>query len=534
MDTAERHGSGAFPNTGLYLLVVALCAFLLFSGSLSYSLVWDDGPMIRYAEKAAEKGTIIGVLSSDYYSGDSEGSWGFYRPLVQWSFLFDMSLYRKGLWNPHLTNVLLHTAVSALVFLLLLRFVSEPLTAFLAAMLFAVHPVHVEAVAFVSARADLWASLFLLAATWLWMKGRRPASASPSTVIASGACLFLACLSKELALVWPAVMVLWWWADAGNVKDTAGSSNWRGYLPWLGAWAVAAGLSLALRFFVAGVPLGVGTERVVQGRLVGAAGDIGLMASVGMTYLGLLAVPWPLNSLYLRQSLPSLTHLVAGTVLAAALLAALGRRFRQVLPAAAWLAAFLVPVAGLVPIPGSIMGERYLYLPSVGFAMLVGLAVSAGGTGRPSRFARAGLSVLVVIFAILSLARLPVWENRISLYSDQAVTSSASSQVTYNLGNALAEAGRREEAVASYQRALAVDPSMLKARINMAYTLAEMGRFGDALNALDRFPADERDRPEVSRARSAVMAAAGRPEPVPGQAPRAAPVTGPPATAGGR
>src|SRR5262245_810223 len=172
-----------WPDTaGKRAAVVAIFAFLLYLPTLDFQLVWDDPHLLEFVRTQWRSGGARALLSSEFLLGSGSPHTGYFRPVVLASLWLDDGLGSGHAWVFHLTNVLLHACVCALVVLLLEWVLNDGPSAAFGGLLFAAHPVHVEAVAFVSARTDLWAALLVFSATAIWTRRRIRGATGPAGV----------------------------------------------------------------------------------------------------------------------------------------------------------------------------------------------------------------------------------------------------------------------------------------------------------------------------------------------------------------
>lgn len=182
------------------VLVVFLCAFLMFAGTLGHDLVWDDERFIQYAEDVVTEGGVLALVTSEFRPNASDGpNTAYFRPISLASLWLDKHLGADSTVVFHLTNALLDALCSALVLVPFGMVLGSRSGALGGALLFAVHPVHVESVAFVSGRTDLLASVFCLLIGDLWgrlYKGRHLKAA----VVIPGGCTTLDFFRGDLLL----------------------------------------------------------------------------------------------------------------------------------------------------------------------------------------------------------------------------------------------------------------------------------------------------------------------------------------------
>jgi tetratricopeptide (TPR) repeat protein len=519
-------------------LAAALLAAAAQLASLGHGLVWDDPLVIRHLLDAADAGGLGGVLRAEYLVAEPTGYW---RPIVLLSLWTDQLLGGGAPWVFHLTNLLLHAGVAALGAVVCRRFLADSLAVLLAALLFAVHPTHVESTAFVSGRTDLWAALFCLAATLAWLRAR---DGVPRARLLFGLLWMGGLLSKEVAFLLPAPLLA---ADLALARADGDARAWRRRnLAWLTTAAAALALALGLRLGLAG--LGFGAPDTAAGCRLGVTlGErLGRLPLVLAWYLKTLAFPLPLSAFW------GLAALRPGPWLAWAAGAPLivllaGARRPAVVFGVVWLLAFLAPVLGVVPVAGAPVAERFLLLPSLGWCLLLGawLGRSAGTRwGLPHRLL---FAALVCLFAAATVRHAPVWRDEPALYADMAARSPTEHLPRYDLGISLqrrgdfagAQAafaaavelepahapswqglgiarGRLDDlagAEAALRRAVAADPRLAEARYNLGAVLLHRGDLGAAGEA---FCAALALRPDYDQARASLVETLVRAGDVPG------------------
>ena len=431
--------------------LAALAAVLLYLPAMPYGWVWDDSVLL------ATKG--LGGAGTDSF-----------RPI---SSLLYRTEWLVGLGNVglyHLTSILLHAVATWLVFLFARRLGAASWIAFGAALLFAAHPVHVEAVAYVSGRPDLLATLFALASLLV---------ATSAPVCAPGGCrnwrvwpaygLFaLAALSEEAALVTPFVLVLL--DRVANPRRT-----------WRERRVVYAG------FF--GVLVATLLWRLGEGQLhLRAHGEVPAGAALAAPFVALfdgmraLVVPWHLNALrYFPESLaPGAIVWRAALPLVLLALFVWWRRNDPLARAGAILLALpLIPALPLPPFEGSYLMDRALYFASVGFCFLAGSAVGWLAERIPGG-QRAGIAVTVAtaaLLALVTLARIPVWRDNVTLLQAATKADPTDPKPQLLLAEHYVAAGDPTAALAAVERALAVDSTNADAYHKKTAVLILMDQF---------------------------------------------------------
>ena len=484
-------------------VLVFLLAAIVYAGTLRHELVWDDTTLTSLVEERSRQGGLGGLLASDFRLKRNEAM-GYYRPAVLLSLWVDGRLAAAVPVVRHLHGVLLHALASTLAYTLLALLLGSTAGAFAGAVLFAVHPVHTESVAFVSGRTDVLCTVFVLLAAVLWSRVRAGSARRPKLESALSAVAFLlACLTKEVAFMLPAVLLAWDLCD-GRPGAKAGGHWLDRNAGWLLGWALARGLTVALRSAV-GVGFGGGPE----GRAVGPGMRAGMVAQ----YLRLLIAPWPLNSWYTegQVALTAANTVLAATFLGLCLWAAGARHRRLGLKALAWTGLFLVPVLGFAPLSGVVIAERYLYLPSFGFCAAAGWLVAQPATARLQRAARVAVPAgVAAAFALATVLRAQTWRDEASFYLAMTKSSPDASVGHDGLGRVSLQRGDAEGALRHYRAALEKEPGAHRTLDNLGNALMKLGRGAEAIRAYRAGLESRPDSPLLHFNLAHALAAEGR------------------------
>lgn len=487
---AGKAGSGATeprlqPPVGGTLpwaLLLAALAPLPFLPALAGDLVWDDRLHLL-------EGAVV-VPAGPYH-----------RPLVFASYEVETTLLGGSAFVRHLTNLVVHALNTALLFLAARRSGVPHAGAALGAALFAVHPVQVEAVAYVSGRTDLLCTTAGLAAVLLLLTRRQNgAGADVLRGLAAAAAIAAACLAKETGYAFGLLVPWVAWRRAGSAS--------RG-LALGGPALLAAVLLFALR------PLALPSLHPPD--------PLTALAAAGRTlfeFAGLLV--WP-AVLYVDRLTPPATSPASATAwallaLLAAAAAALGlRRPGGVGVWSAWTVATLLPVSNLLPIYPEIAAralftpEHNLYPPLAGIGVLIGwgLAALAGSATESQRRPMLAAAALVLVaLAARSWVRSRDWADEFTLFGAAARAGAPSPRVWYNLGNSLMQVPDRPAAIAAYGRAAELAPADAEVQMNLGVALQLEGRFDEALAAYERSLAIE-DSPLTRRNLASLRARLG-------------------------
>ncbi len=399
--------------------LVALVAFALYSSTIPFSFVYDDVGVIVNNPRLHSLANWRSILVEPWWPR------GLYRPFTSLTLAANWAADGGAPWAFHLVNALLHAAVTALIYLLAARFL--PVSGALAtALLFAVHPVHVEAVANVVGRAEVLAGLFTVAAALLYLhygdllrsrEGTRTRRRLVAAAVLVSIALGLA--SKESAFAAPGILLVVQWASSRTDGAPFGARMSQSAGLWLASLGVAVGW-LVLRARVLGDLAGDVPAPGLAGTSLPER--VAIMLGVFPEHVRLLLFPLRLSAEYSPQFLSVSSTLDARGLLGLALLGAcvavavLCRdRAPMVSAGLGWTAAALLVVGNLLVPTGVLVAERTLYLASVGVCLVLGFLWHELHR-RSGRVATAALTVLVLAGAVRTYTRAEVWRDDSTFY----------------------------------------------------------------------------------------------------------------------
>ncbi len=495
-------------------LLLAITAAALYLPTLSYDfMAWDDqtyvsaNPLIRFEGPGA-----IGGLFSTFYHAN-------YAPLHLLSYAAIYGAVGNAPWAYHALNGLLHAVCTALVFVLLRRLSLSRSSAALGAALFLAHPVQVEVVAWVSQAKTALATGFGLASllALLAFRDRRKAGEGAGWYATSVLLFVCAVLSKPQAIAFPGIFFCVERA-LGDRSRRLGIRHWTafGLIAVAGAWVGILAQSSA--------------EAVKPYGALGPLGSVLGSPGIVLSYLRNAFVPTDLSVLYevTPVATPWDARLFAGCILIGALAVAAWRARNSSLQPWHVLGAFvapLIPVLGWVPlnIP---MADRYLYPAMFALAWFLGAAAQ-----RLPGWGRRAIWLLPLFMALLALDRMPMWRDGASLWDaelrrhpgsfhawinrsgyrfksgdlpgseadlrEALALDAEDDEAWTNLGVVLNAAGRTDEAVEAWRRALTVNPEAAMARRTLGWELARRGEQAEARALIDGVI---RDRPKFPMA----------------------------------
>jgi tetratricopeptide (TPR) repeat protein len=495
---------------------IAAITFAVFAPALQYGFIlWDDD------RNLLTNPSYRGLGWAQLRWAFTSAVMGHWIPVTWLTFGLDYALWGMNAFGYHLTSVLLHAANAALFYLLGRRLLRLGLTAaapraitlgaIVAALFFAVHPLRVESVVWVTERRDVLSALFYLLTVLAYVKACA-ADGPPRRrwFLASIGAYALGLLSKSLIMSLPLVLLV---LDVYPLRRARG--NWRRVLleklPYLGLAVAAAVVSVLV--VIAKVGLTSASAYPPPARAAMALYSL-------VFYVWKTLLPLELSPMY---ELPAQVGLTSPRFLAAALVA-VGVSVVLVLARRPWpaaLAAWLVygltlaPVSGIVHNGPQLVADRYSYLSCLGLALLVGAgvasAVSSAAITRPLRatVAIAGLGWLVGLM-VLTFDQLPVWRDTEEVWRRSLAVDPECAFCHGQWGALLGNRGELGEAIAHFERVVALRPGTIRPRGNLGLALLKAGRPVDAAVQFERMLAQEPNDAETRTRLGLALARQGK------------------------
>ena len=473
-ETGARNPYAAMAVCGLLLLAVAL----VFGQMVRHEFVNFDDQSYVYENLHVQNGvTPQGLVWA--FTNFCANNW---HPLTWLSHMLDVQAY--GLWagGHHLTNVLLHATSVIVLFLVLRQMTGRLWPSALVAALFAIHPLHVESVAWVAERKDVLSGLFfaLTLAAYLGYV-RRPFSVLRYLLVV--VCFALGLLSKPMLVTLPLVLLLLDYWPLGR----------------FGATRLGALRSGLLRLIVEKIPLLLLAAASCVATLMAQASAMvtlerlpfGYRAANALVsyvaYLGQSLWPTGLAIFYPHPQDALSWWTVGGCLLllvSVSTVVVMGRRSRPYLLVGwLWYLGMLVPVIGLVQVGAQIRADRYMYLPLIGPSLALAWTTMEFAA---SSFVRRWLCGTAWLLALVSLAGLSwqqasTWRDSETLWTHALTCTTRNGLAHNNLGVTLSGRGQVDSAIAHYQQALEIKPDYAEGHYNLGNALAGRGRVDSAV-----------------------------------------------------
>jgi Tfp pilus assembly protein PilF len=442
---------------------------------------------------------LAGLTRSSIAWAFSTGYYAWWHPITWLSHMLDVELFGVKPAGHHAMSLLLHLANTLLVYGLLSRMTGARARSAAAAALFALHPLRVESVAWVSERKDLLGAFFglLAIAAWVrWARGRKKVGYAASLLFFA-----LSLASKPMLVTLPFLLLLLDWWPLARWSRSAARALVLEKLPYLALSAAASVVTYATQQHgraMMMLPFAVRLDNAVLSYL---------------RYIGKLFYPVGLAILYPH---PAITHgwLTAGAALLLLSITAacffFGRRYRYLVTGWLWYLGALVPVLGLVQVGRQAMADRYTYVPGIGLLVIVvwGVADLTRRWPRRRTVLTCVSAATLVALSVLTFLQIRTWRDTTTLFEHALrVTESNpfievalgrwsdaighleetlriqpdSPEMLYTLGAALESTGRVAEAADRYQAALRLKPDYAEAHSNLGLLLLRQGKAAEAL-----------------------------------------------------
>ncbi len=456
--TVRARGNRFIPAV---FLIIVLIGSVSYSNSLNGQFVWDDEDLIKDNIDVQSWSNAAQAFTKDIGSRIEEEG-GFYRPLQMLTYMADYSLWKLDVRGYHLTNIILHILVALSVFVLVSMLFGDTLLAFLTAAFFVAHPIHTEAVSYISGRADPLAALFMLLTFIFYIK---------DLTIPMALSYILALLSRENSLILPFLILLY----HAVFKERLSKRNFS--LLVLFAFVYFLSRLTIVKPLLAHTA----SEATFLERLPG------FFAALA-TYVRLLILPFPLHMGYGNMTFSFVDpRVIAGIFMFALLLFFIlsAKRGRLISFSFGFFLIALLPFSNLYPLH-VYMREHWLYLPSIGFFLILAKGVCELRR-RHLVYPAFGLaSVLVVSCATLTILQNRHWRDPVSFYERTLKYGDESAPSYIGIGTLFNDAHRYEDAIALLQKAITLVPDSADAYNNLGIAYYGTGKKDEAIASLKK------------------------------------------------
>jgi protein O-mannosyl-transferase len=510
---AAAEGVSSRPSryAGLVVCVLLLLAvFLVFRQTTNYDFVNLDDPDYVTKNTTVQEGLTWNGVHWAFTNFDA-ANW---HPVTWLSHMLDCSLYRLYAGGHHLTSVLLHAAVAILLFLVLRQMTGDFWPSAFVAAVFAVHPLRVESVAWISERKDILSGLFFMLTLAAYVAyARRPFSIWRYLVVV--AMFAFGLMAKPMLVTLPFVLLLLDYWPLGRMPrrsespheptrcpdncSTLSPTRWRGSctaspqqesppLQRFPRRLIAEKMPLLLLSAISCAVTSLAqTKAIVPVDVLPISVRVANAIVACVAYIGQFVFPVGLAAFYPHPgaSLPVWKPVAALLVLLAVSATAVAgrRKCPYVFVGWFWYLGMLVPVIGVVQVGLHAMADRYTYLPQIGLAVALAWGAAQLTLDWPYRRLACGVVSVLILAALIGSAwrQTAFWSDSITLWNRALACTSKNTMAHHNLGVALDKINQHEAAIEQYQKALALQPNLSEARYNLGMAFDALDRIDEAI-----------------------------------------------------
>lgn len=455
-------------NLYLCLFLIIFVGFAIYSSSLNGQFIWDDDVLVKnnsYIKSWSNVDKLFAGGISTYFSG---AGLNFYRPLQMITYTADYSLWKLDIRGYHLTNILLHIGVALLIYFFINILFSDAFLACLTSVFFVSHPVHTEAVSYISGRSDSLSALFMILCFIFYIKALHADNMVFNIIVVLS--YICAILSRETSLILPILFLLYHYAFQKKIK------------------LKIFFLILAISFLYVLFRL-----TILRSLLDSPAHSSAFLERLPgffialYSYIKILAVPCNLHMGYgailfdFSDIRVSFGLLILVFSLAYALRAK--KSSKLIFFSISWFFIALLPVSNIYPI-NAYIAEHWLYIPSIGVFLLIANGLRC--MYRQERLRRAAIFIIIVLLALSSyftIRQNEYWKDPVDFYKRTIKYVPGNNSLYLNLGMAYFNIGKKEEAASVFKKAIQVNPNNADAYNNLGNIYSDIGNKEDVISA---------------------------------------------------
>jgi Flp pilus assembly protein TadD len=494
------------------LVIVCLTAYY---NSLSNDFVWDDRALVLKDKTIRDLGNIPQTFNRDFFdfTEEEEFRYGYYRPIITLSYMLDYAIWGKNPYGYHITNLVVHTICSIFVFWIFLALGLPRHLALLGGTIFGVHPIHTESVSWISGRTDLFCCLFLLAALGCYLANRQNRTffplikkrSIPLSLWFGGSFIFfsLSLFSKEMGIIFIPMIPAIEWFHISKEKKTI---NWKNILARTAPYLAPTIAYLFLHVMVVERL----SNKILKIDMANLYPNIITFFKGFWLYLYKLFLPIHLSAYLKLELLTKLTHPNAlfyfFLFIIFFYILAIGSESKPLLGLGGGiLLVSMLPLTNIIRITspkdmGFTMAERFMYIPSIGFILILIVALDWAREEVLKRYTSVKwVPFTVAIYLIGALGYRTVrrnrdWRNDETLFIAETATNSESTLIHSNLGRFYARKGKFDKAVMYMKKALKFSPNNPALLNNLGRIFVDMQEFNEAILYLEKAISLEPDR----------------------------------------
>jgi len=480
----EKDAKDLVRSPWVEIILIASTAIVFFQARHFEFVNWDDPQYITENPNVQD-----GLTWQSVWWALTTGYTPYWHPVTWLSHLVDVQFFGFDAGAHHLVNAVIHVLNSVLLFHWMGRLTGRAGAAAVVAAVFAVHPLHVESVAWISERKDVLSTFFVLLTLQAYVVYAK--HGKPSWYIGALGSFVFALMSKPMVVTLPLVLLLLDFWPLCRLESTG---------KWSAAWRRIVFLE-KLPFLAAAVAISIVTLTIQL--QVGAVAPLAALpihlrvSNALVSYVAYLRMSvWPMNLAAFYPLHPPSLWIVVGAALGLLTVSAVAILWRHRYPSLFvgwfWYLITLAPVIGFVQAGEQALADRFMYLPLIGLLMIVTWIIAGllGNWPAGRRVAQLTAVIGVVLYTMLARAQAEIWADSISLWRHALSVTSGNYKAHEKLGEALREHGQLDEAAASFRMALAVAPpgSPLYAAIirnHLGLVLIQQGKTDDAIVELE-------------------------------------------------
>lgn len=470
---------GAETSRWKYFVLIVLAIAVVYGQALRFDFVtYDDYELVyQNGEFLSHINNVVASFTTHVFTTHREES-GYYRPLLLVSYILDYHLWGLKPLGYHLTNVLIHSLTAVLLFIVLEFLTHGATTALIGSLLFALHPVQVESVAWIAGRNDILLGLFIIIMIMTYSRFLVRADSQRRIAYVPAMAFGFALFTKESAVFYLLLLPL---LDLALGRKSIHSLFSKRYMLQMLPFGILVAAYLLVRMKILGGMIG-------GEKLYGAipfSDRISLVPAIVSEHLKLLIVPagysvvHPTDQLiWMRQPFTTIAWILPLVLIVAIWLSWSRKKMCSV--GCIWLGVGLLPVLGIFPVAVPILEHR-LYLPMAG----IGLAVSAlvppaSSTSNRQRALIAVWTALVLLMGCLSFIRLPVWQNSETMWLDAIEKAPSATRSYYNLAGYYFERQQYDRTIDLMKKYVELKPDALLGYSKLRQALFLTGRYVEA------------------------------------------------------
>ncbi|MFA5032468.1 MAG: tetratricopeptide repeat protein [bacterium] len=485
----------------IHILAIIILGIIVYVNSFRNEFVYDDIPIIEKNPYIKNWKYIPKIFTTDIFCMKDDPShrnnkntnhYYYYRPFQSISNMLDYYLWRLNPTGYHFSNLLWHLLTAVLVYFFVNLISRTPRVSLITGLLFVVHPLHTEAVAYISGRTDLMVSSFILLTLILFIKYRQTSSIETGFNLRNqkkyyyytGAIFsfIFALLSKETAVMLPFILVLYDYSLGLNINVLTLREKIKNNYSFLFLYApffLGTLLYILLRIYVLTFGNWPSGKINFYLRLLTTCKSIVL-------YLKLLFLPF---GLYMDRILTITTSIFDPAVLVFIIIGIgviMAYKYnRIVFFGALWFLLFFIPTSHLiVPLPRGML-EHWIYLPSIGFFMILATGIDKTlrlpFTTGFKNIIKFFIAAVILMYAGLTIRQNNIWKNQITLFQNILKYNSFCPETYNNLGNIYAQKGLLDEAIQEYKKALILNPDSPDIHNNLGDVYERKGLLDEAI-----------------------------------------------------